>query len=142
MDLVLTTRLHGLVLAIKHRVPVVAVDPVPGGGKLTRQAETIGWPLVVAADADEADLERAFDFCLTDEARREAARCRQAALEALGEVRHGFIEAFGSPPGDDWGDGRRRRVWLHEDPRVTGPGRGWGQRLSERLSAALRRRQR
>src|SRR5437016_6221025 len=28
MDLVLTTRLHGMVLALKHGVPAVAVDPV------------------------------------------------------------------------------------------------------------------
>ena len=36
MDVVLTTRLHGLVLALKHGVPVVAIDPIAGGAKLRR----------------------------------------------------------------------------------------------------------
>lgn len=31
MDVVVTTRLHGLVLALKCGVPVLAVDPVAGG---------------------------------------------------------------------------------------------------------------
>lgn len=32
LDSVLTTRLHGLVLALRQGVPVLAVDPVDGGG--------------------------------------------------------------------------------------------------------------
>ena len=39
MDAVVTTRLHGLVLALKNRVPVVAIDPEPGGAKVRRQAQ-------------------------------------------------------------------------------------------------------
>ena len=44
MDVVMTTRLHGLVLAIKNGVPVIAIDPVAGGAKIKRQAESIDWP--------------------------------------------------------------------------------------------------
>src|SRR5262249_19559698 len=51
MDLVLTTRLHGTVLALKNGVPVVAIDPVAGGAKIRRQAETVGWPIIFAGDA-------------------------------------------------------------------------------------------
>src|SRR5262249_19582129 len=51
MDVVLTTRMHGLVLAIKHGVPVVAVDPVIGGAKVQRQAATLGWPAAFTFDA-------------------------------------------------------------------------------------------
>lgn len=33
MDLVITTRLHGTVLAIKNGVPAIPIDPVSGGAK-------------------------------------------------------------------------------------------------------------
>lgn len=33
MDVLLTTRLHGLVLALKNAVPVIAIDPIAGGGR-------------------------------------------------------------------------------------------------------------
>jgi len=137
MDLVLTTRLHGLVLAIKNRVPAVAVDPIPGGGKLIRQAHSIGWPLVFGADAPKSDLERAFDLCLTDEAVAMAERSRKVALDALADTRASFIEAMSAPSsGADWGDGRRRRAWVEAAP--DGSRSGWGRRVARRLSAALR----
>ena len=40
MDVVLTTRLHGMVLALKNGVPVVAIDPIADGAKIARQALT------------------------------------------------------------------------------------------------------
>ena len=50
VDVVVTTRLHGLVLALKNGVPAVAVDPVRGGAKVCRQAQTLGWPYAYAVD--------------------------------------------------------------------------------------------
>lgn len=47
LDAVLTTRLHGLVLALRLGVPVLAVDPVNGGGKVGAQAAAWGWPALV-----------------------------------------------------------------------------------------------
>ena len=38
LDIVVTTRLHSLALALSAGVPALAVDPVPGGGKVTAQA--------------------------------------------------------------------------------------------------------
>lgn len=95
MDVVLTTRLHGTVLALKNGVPVVAVDPVAGGAKIRRQAEALGWPLIVLADSltDEA-LQEAFDYCLTNEARRKARECRERAVARLREARDQFITAL------------------------------------------------
>ena len=46
MDVVVTTRLHGMVLALKNGVPVVAIDPEPGGAKVRRQAQLLQWPIV------------------------------------------------------------------------------------------------
>ena len=50
MDAVVTTRLHGTVLALKSGVPVVAVDPIAGGAKITRQAAVLDWPAALRAD--------------------------------------------------------------------------------------------
>jgi Polysaccharide pyruvyl transferase len=95
MDVVLTTRLHGTVLALKNGVPAVVIDPVAGGGKIRRQAETISWPLVFAADSlpDEA-LGQAFDFCLTEDARVKARECRGRAKTMVQEVRDEFVSSL------------------------------------------------
>jgi hypothetical protein len=92
-DVVLTTRLHGMVLALKNGVPALVIDPIAGGAKLRRQAETIGWPLVFTADTvtDEA-LQRAFDHCLTPAAREEARACAASAAGRLDEIRHTFVQ--------------------------------------------------
>lgn len=80
MDVLITTRLHGLVLALKNGVPVVAIDAVPGGGKITRQCARIGWPTVFSAEAlDEAVLDDALRSVLTPEARALASRCAEVA---------------------------------------------------------------
>ena len=60
-DVVVTTRLHGLVLALKQGVPALAVDPVAGGAKVAAQAAVWGWPVLLARsgnpvlDRDELD---------------------------------------------------------------------------------------
>lgn len=66
MDVVVTTRLHGLVLGLQAGVPVVAVDPVAGGGKVTAQAKALDWPVVAAEDAgDTALLDARLKSCLS-----------------------------------------------------------------------------
>ncbi|MFC4907175.1 polysaccharide pyruvyl transferase family protein [Actinomadura gamaensis] len=70
-DLVVTTRLHGLVLALKNGVPALAVDPVAGGAKVTAQARAWAWPAVVTVGEDAAPplldgtaLDRLWGWCL------------------------------------------------------------------------------
>jgi hypothetical protein len=95
MDVVLTTRLHGLVLALKNGVPALAVDPVAGGAKISRQAHAIGWPLSFIVDVVCAqELERAFEHCLTEEARLEARQCAERTARELEPVRDEFVAAF------------------------------------------------
>ncbi|MFI8090603.1 polysaccharide pyruvyl transferase family protein [Streptomyces sp. NPDC086080] len=66
LDLVVTDRLHGLVLALRVGTPVLAVDPVAGGAEVTAQAHACGWPALLSAEAlDERRLERWWDWCLT-----------------------------------------------------------------------------
>ena len=68
LDAVVSMRMHGLVLGLKAAVPVVALDPVAGGGKVTAQARALGWPVVLGAEdlAPEA-LDRSLDWCLSTE---------------------------------------------------------------------------
>lgn len=81
LDLVVTDRLHGLVLALRVGTPVLAVDPVAGGAKVTAQARACGWPALLAAEqVDERRLERWWDWCLTS-GRVAARQARDAFRE-------------------------------------------------------------
>src|SRR6266568_892583 len=66
----------------------IANDPIAGGAKIRRQAETIGWPIVFTVDTltDEA-LQRAFDYCLTTGARAKARECCEWAMKTAQAVR-------------------------------------------------------
>jgi hypothetical protein len=94
MDVVLTTRMHGLVLALKNGVPVVAVDSVAGGAKVTRQAQTLGWPCLAALAVSKESLAAAFEACLAPEARVRAQACARRAQEALAAAADAFHAEF------------------------------------------------
>ncbi len=99
MDVVVTTRLHGIVLALKNGVPVVAIDPIAGGAKIKRQVETIRWPVVFTVDSiEEAKLEEALSYCLTDDARRQAQAIGSLARNRLETVRTDFLNEFATFP--------------------------------------------
>lgn len=98
MDVLITTRLHGMVLALKNGVPVIAIDPVAGGAKIQRQARTIGWPMVFNADTvTKDDLRRAMDSCLSDRARHEARACAERAARMVEGIRDAFVAALKHP---------------------------------------------
>jgi hypothetical protein len=101
VDVVLTSRLHGLVLALKNGVPAVAVDPIRGGAKICRQAETLEWPYAYAVDeTSTARLTEALERCLRPEARAEAAAAAVRAREALIDVRSALLDGLREPAGD------------------------------------------
>jgi polysaccharide pyruvyl transferase WcaK-like protein len=84
MDMVVTTRLHGLVLAIKNSVPAIAIDPHLEPAKVHRQAEAIGWPLrFTASNLTQESLMAAYRYCLEPNARMLAAKCFQEAEESV-----------------------------------------------------------
>ena len=92
MDLVITTRLHGTVLAIKNGVPAIPVDPVAGGAKISAQVKTIGWPILFQADQlDDEELLKAFEFCLTPEARVKTLECKETAINMIKAVHQRFL---------------------------------------------------
>jgi hypothetical protein len=66
LDIVVTTRLHGLVTALRCGVPVLAVDPVAGGAKVAAQARAWSWPSVLTAgELSESALDRWWAWCLS-----------------------------------------------------------------------------
>jgi polysaccharide pyruvyl transferase WcaK-like protein len=97
MDAVVTTRLHGLVLALKHGVPAVAIDPVIGGAKITQQARAVGWPAVHSgAELDQDELGASLDFCLSEGGRKLARESAERARSALDATREEFLRAIRS----------------------------------------------
>ncbi|MBV0891235.1 polysaccharide pyruvyl transferase family protein [Paracoccus sp. Z118] len=91
LDALVTTRLHGTVLALKNGVPVLAVDAIAGRDKVTRQAELLGWPEIHALDSiSDADLDLALARCMDPSATGRASACAAFARELLA----GHDEAF------------------------------------------------
>lgn len=98
LDVMLTNRLHGLVLALKNGVPAVALDAISGGGKVTRQANTIGWqPVVSIDDADSRTLDRALAKCLDQGAPARAIEVANRARDALSDFPQHLAQAMSHP---------------------------------------------
>lgn len=75
LDVVVASRMHGLVLGLRAGVPVLAVDPVRGGAKVTAQARALSWPAVLRSDEVAPDaLDRCWRWCLSAAGRAAAAR--------------------------------------------------------------------
>jgi len=92
MDIVITTRLHGTVLAIKNGIPVIPIDPIEGGAKISQQVTALSWPLLFnAASIDETKLTEAFHYCLTLQARSKASECAAIAVKKIGEIKEDFF---------------------------------------------------
>ncbi len=87
-DVVLTTRLHGLVIALSHGVPALAVDSITGGAKVLSQARALAWPAVMTVDdLDDAELQRHFDWCLTQDAQQRAQASMKIGMESSERIR-------------------------------------------------------
>lgn len=94
-DVVLSTRMHGMVLALKHGVPAVAIDPIPGGAKVSRQAAALGWPHCHRVDdLDDGALAASLAACLEPDAQAQAAACRDRARAELEALRRRFTAAL------------------------------------------------
>jgi hypothetical protein len=88
LDLVVSTRLHGLVLALRAGRPVLAVDPVASGGKVSAQAAVWGWPALLRPEElcgprGRASFEHWWDWCLSAQGARRARMCGEGAREVL-----------------------------------------------------------
>jgi hypothetical protein len=99
MDIVVTTRLHGLALALRAGIPVLAVDPVDGGGKVTAQATAWSWPAVLPATraADREALDGWWQWCLSPEGRQAAATAARSGPGQAGAMLAALTAALRSP---------------------------------------------
>lgn len=102
MDAVVTTRLHGMVVALGQGTPVVAIDPIVGGAKVARQAEALAWPCRLLADeVDSEQVSEALNWCLTEEARDLAASVPGAEAPRLSALRRRVAAAVSGPDDRD-----------------------------------------
>lgn len=94
VDLVVTNRLHGLVFALKTGVPVLAVDSIAGGDKVSRQARAVGWRTVfLSHELDVEKMMAAARWCVSDEG-RQAAQGIARAIQPVGDLlRADFLKA-------------------------------------------------
>lgn len=80
-DLVVTSRFHGGMLALRHGVPFVAIDQIRGGAKVFPLLAGGGWPHVLRADtADATVVVRAAVAALAVESRPHLAAARDRAV--------------------------------------------------------------
>lgn len=95
VDVLITNRLHGLVLGLKNSIPVVAVDAIAGGGKVSAQAKALGWPILIPVE--ELDVEKLAEtvtLCFQNGLKPELAHTRQQGLASLERTRAEFLQAL------------------------------------------------
>jgi hypothetical protein len=92
MDVVLTTRLHGTVLSLKNGVPVIPVDPIHGGAKISQQVRMLNWPILLPGESISEDkLSFAFEFCISPAGKQEAKACALRAKRVLDGLKEQFL---------------------------------------------------
>lgn len=95
-DVVVSMRLHGLVLGLKHDRPVIACDAVEGGAKVTSQAQALEWPLVLPAEEVTPEaLDAALARCLGGELAGAVTRARERGAAGNDRAREWFTRQLG-----------------------------------------------
>jgi hypothetical protein len=151
VDALITTRLHGLVLALRNGVPALAVDAVPGGGKILKQCALVGWANVLLLEQiDLTRLGRGLDFALSDEARTMAKECAQRAEQHVVQIRTQLIAGLTTPELEASFRTRQKLQKGNLAPVDLLPAetkaaemkptfKAWGRRIFNRAATALRR---
>jgi len=92
-DLVVTNRLHGVVLSLKNAIPVIAIDPVEGGGKVTAQVKALGWPILISAEEfTEEKLHQTINYCLSNNLQEALIKSQQQAFQSIEGTKNKFIK--------------------------------------------------
>jgi len=92
LDLIISSRLHGLVFSLKNGTPVVAIDAISGGAKLTNQVTALGWPILINGDELNAEnLKDAVTLGLAPETRERAIFTSKNAIEYVEKIETTFL---------------------------------------------------
>ncbi|RFU21855.1 polysaccharide pyruvyl transferase family protein [Geodermatophilus marinus] len=95
-DVVVSMRLHALVLGVKHDRPVIACDPIAGGAKVTAQAGALGWPVVLPAEEVTGEaLDAALEHCLSGQLAGPLRAARARGREADARAREWLTAQLG-----------------------------------------------
>ncbi len=107
VDFVLTNRLHGMVFSLSAGTPVIAVDSVAGGAKLTAQANAIGWPVCkLSEDASVEWISSKAEWALDPSAGEQVAKSVRFARDNVDRMQGELVQAlreteyFEKPIGD------------------------------------------
>ena len=93
VDVLLTNRLHGLVLGLKNNVPVVAVDSVAGGGKVSAQAKALGWPVLIPVEELSVEtLDETVKKCLSQDMLPQLDEFHRQAEISLAQTKSEFFD--------------------------------------------------
>ncbi len=91
VDVVITSRLHGLVYSLKNGIPAVAIDPIAGGAKVTSQATALDWPLLLAGDrVDSEQIALAILRSKTQETRELIEKSQKTAAIGIERIKNSF----------------------------------------------------
>ena len=92
-DVVVSMRLHALVLGLAHDVPVIACDAIVGGAKVSAQAAALGWPVVLrAGEIDPTTLDAALEHALSGTLTAELAEARRRGAAGNAAAREWFTD--------------------------------------------------
>ncbi|MGY1749754.1 polysaccharide pyruvyl transferase family protein [Modestobacter sp. SYSU DS0511] len=90
-DVVLSMRLHALVLGLAHGKPVIACDAIVGGAKVSAQAAALSWPVVLrAGEIDPVTLDAALEHALSGTLTEEIAAAQRRGAEGNAAARDWF----------------------------------------------------
>ncbi len=95
VDVLITNRLHGLVLGLKNQVPVVAVDSIAGGGKVSAQAKALGWPVLIPVEELDVELlAQNVQMCFKKGLKTELAQTHQQGLASIHAAQAEFLQTL------------------------------------------------
>lgn len=90
-SLVVTSRFHGAVMAMRAGVPFIAIDQIRGGAKVHTLLSSLGWPHVYKIDElDEVSTARSARELVTDPDRLRLERVRGRAVADANKTLRGL----------------------------------------------------
>lgn len=92
-----TTRLHGMVMALKNGILALVVDPIAGGAKKSCASPGLsaGTQHLSQTPSGMRICSELLDYCLSNEARIHAVPVRRNAMKILSNLREDFLEELG-----------------------------------------------